>query len=136
MSDLRQSRQGMGPVPPDFLTVEEAGDVLRIGRTAAYQLAREFLATGGSTGIPVVRYGRQLRVPRCRLEDVLGGPLTWPPHAGVCGGSTRRPVVEAPCVAPPRGWNASGHASLVGTAMKTWKTSQPRSMRITPPTLG
>ena len=81
MSDLRQSRKGMEPVPPDFLTVEEAGDVLRLGRTAAYQLAREFLAAGGAVGISVVRYGRQLRVPRCRLEDVLGGPLTWPPHA-------------------------------------------------------
>jgi excisionase family DNA binding protein len=64
--------------PPDFLTVEEAADVVRIGRTAAYRLARQYLATGGAAGLPVVRYGRQLRVPRCKLEEALGGPITWP----------------------------------------------------------
>jgi excisionase family DNA binding protein len=68
-----------GDEAPDFLTVEEAAEVLRIGRTAAYQLAREFLATAGAVGLPVIRYGRQFRVPRCRLEEQLGGPLTWPP---------------------------------------------------------
>ena len=30
--------------PPDFLTVEEAATVLRIGRTTAYELAGGFLA--------------------------------------------------------------------------------------------
>ena len=67
-----------GDGAPDFLTVEEAALVLRIGRTAAYQLAREFLDTAGASGLPVIRCGRQLRVPRCRLEEQLGGPLTWP----------------------------------------------------------
>jgi Helix-turn-helix domain len=65
-------------VPPDFLTVDEAALVLRIGRTSAYALAREFLTTGGLSGLPVLRVGRQLRVPRCRLEQLLGGPITWP----------------------------------------------------------
>jgi hypothetical protein len=36
---------------PDFLTVEEAACVMRIGRTAAYQLARHYLATGGKEGL-------------------------------------------------------------------------------------
>lgn len=36
---------------PDFLTVGEAAAVLRIGRTAAYDLAREYLATGGEAEI-------------------------------------------------------------------------------------
>ena len=53
--------------PPDFLTVEEAADVVRIGRTAAYRLARQYLATSGTAGLPVVRYGKQLRVPRVKL---------------------------------------------------------------------
>jgi len=64
--------------PPDFLTVEEAAVVLRIGRTTAYELARGFLAGNEADGIPVVRIGRQMRVPRCELEALLGSPITWP----------------------------------------------------------
>ena len=63
---------------PDFLRVEEAAKVLRIGRTAAYELASEFLATAGASGLPVVRVGRQLRVPRHQLELLAGGPIGWP----------------------------------------------------------
>ena len=63
---------------PDFLRIEEAAKVLRIGRTSAYELAREFLATAGASGLPVVRIGHQLRVPRRRLEELAGGPITWP----------------------------------------------------------
>jgi excisionase family DNA binding protein len=62
-----------------FLTVEEAAVVLRIGRTAAYELAREFLANGGSSGLPVIRMGRQLRVPRAALEALAGGPIVCTP---------------------------------------------------------
>ncbi len=59
--------------------MEEAAAVLRIGRTSAYDLARRFLATDGATGLPVVRLGRQLRVPRFQLERLAGGPISWPP---------------------------------------------------------
>jgi excisionase family DNA binding protein len=64
--------------PPDFLTVEEAGAVLRLSRGKAYELARLYLATGGLSGMPVIRLGRQLRVPRALFEQWLGGPITWP----------------------------------------------------------
>ena len=64
--------------PPDFLTVEEAADVLRIGRTSAYQQARRYLATSGAEGLCAERFGKQFRVPRCYLEQRLGGPITWP----------------------------------------------------------
>ena len=64
--------------PPDFLTVEEAGAVLRLSRGKAYELAREFLATGGASGMPVIRLGRQLRVPRALFERWIGDPITWP----------------------------------------------------------
>jgi hypothetical protein len=57
---------------PAYLTVEEAAVVLRIGRTSAYAFAREFLATGGLAGLPVIRLGKQLRVPTAALERLVG----------------------------------------------------------------
>lgn len=62
----------------EFLTVEEAAALLRIGRTSAYALAREWRETGGQKGLPVVKLGRQLRVPRAALKDLheqVGLPL-------------------------------------------------------------
>lgn len=53
---------------PEYLTVEEAAALLRIGRTSAYALAREWRKTGGREGLPVVKLGRQLRVPRAALK--------------------------------------------------------------------
>jgi hypothetical protein len=70
---------------PDFLTVEEAAAILRIGRTAAYGLARQWRATDGKEGLPVVAFGRLLRVPRAALEAVAGGPLSRPVAAPPTG---------------------------------------------------
>jgi excisionase family DNA binding protein len=66
---------------PDLLTVSEAARILRISRTTAYRLVRLYLATGGREGIPAVRVGGQLRVPRVELEKLIGGPVRWPPAA-------------------------------------------------------
>ena len=56
---------------PDVLTIEEAAAVLRIGRTAAYSLARQFRVSEGRVGLPVVCFGRHLRVPRAALMQLL-----------------------------------------------------------------
>ncbi len=40
MREMNESSPPTPSVPPDFLTVEEAAQVLRIGRTAAYREAR------------------------------------------------------------------------------------------------
>lgn len=56
---------------PEVLTIDEAARVLRIGRNNAYALAREWLASGGKSGLPVVRLGRSLRVPRAALKRML-----------------------------------------------------------------
>lgn len=50
---------------PAVYTVEEAARLLRVGRTAAYEAARR-------GEIPVIRVGRSLRVPRHRLDAMLG----------------------------------------------------------------
>ena len=50
--------------------------MIRVGRTKAYAMAREWRATGGKSGLPVIDFGHVLRVPRCQLEALLGGPLT------------------------------------------------------------
>jgi hypothetical protein len=63
---------------PDFLTVTEAARILRIGRTAAYEQAVRFEATGGAEGLPVIRIGKLLRVPTGRLEAMAGRPLSEP----------------------------------------------------------
>ena len=60
---------------PDFLTVEQAAAVIGIGRTCAYQLARRAADLGEGT-FPAIRFGKQLRVPRRKLEDLTGGPIT------------------------------------------------------------
>jgi len=60
---------------PQTLTIEEAAKVLRIGRTAAYALAREWRATNGRSGLPVLELGRTLRVPRRALQAMLSGGL-------------------------------------------------------------
>jgi excisionase family DNA binding protein len=56
---------------PEVLTVEEAAAVLRIGRGAAYELARQWRESGGRHGLPVVTLGRSLRVPREALRQLL-----------------------------------------------------------------
>jgi hypothetical protein len=58
-------------VPPTpLLTVEEAAKVLRIGRSLAYQLTGEYLGSGGMSGLPCIRLGGCLRVPRWALIEL------------------------------------------------------------------
>jgi hypothetical protein len=56
---------------PLMLTVEQARTVLGIGRSLAYGEVRRYLATGGREGIPAVRIGGAIRIPRAGLVDLL-----------------------------------------------------------------
>ena len=49
---------------PLTLTVEEAGQILRVGRNTAYDLVR-------CGKLPSVRVGKQIRIPRQALLDYL-----------------------------------------------------------------
>jgi hypothetical protein len=76
----------LGVPAATMLTVEEAAAVLRIGRSLAYQLAREYDATGGVSGLPVIRLGGCLRVPRwALLELALTGRVVRLCDADVSG---------------------------------------------------
>jgi hypothetical protein len=68
---------------PDFFTVEEAADRLRIGRTSAYLAAKQYRETGGADGLPVIAIRGSLRVPRRKLEEWAGGSLSEPGAADV-----------------------------------------------------
>jgi excisionase family DNA binding protein len=93
----------MASTPPlDFLSVREAAAVLRIGKTCAYELAQQFVHTHGQSGLKVIRVGRQLRVPRTALEEMLGGSITWPIVQHTVADEATPEVSPTPVVAPDR----------------------------------
>ena len=51
--------------------------LLRIGRTKAYAMAREWRETDGRSGLPVIDLGHVLRVPRRALEELIGAELAY-----------------------------------------------------------
>jgi excisionase family DNA binding protein len=53
---------------PAFLRVREAAVVLGISNSAAYELANAWLATEGGTGLPAVRMGRRILIPRAAID--------------------------------------------------------------------
>lgn len=72
---------------PPVLTVEEAAKVLRVSRGSAYESVR-------AGGIPSIRIGRTIRVPRHALLSMLGEPAaeSYPnghAHPNDPGGHTR-----------------------------------------------
>lgn len=82
---------------PDFFTVEEAADRLRIGRTSAYLAAKQYRETGGADGLPVIAIRGSLRVPRRKLEKWAGGPLSDPGEAHVVTlPQSNKPTPERP----------------------------------------
>ena len=56
---------------PLMLSIDQTCEVLSIGRSLAYAQARRYLATAGREGIPAVRIGGALRIPRTALVEML-----------------------------------------------------------------
>ena len=56
---------------PLMLSLEQAREVLGIGRSLAYCEVRRYLATGGREGILAIRIGSAIRIPRASLVDLL-----------------------------------------------------------------
>jgi len=61
--------EDMKALPPT-ISVEEAGGLLGLSRPSAYAAAGRYLETG--EGLPVLKFGRKLRVPTAPLLALLG----------------------------------------------------------------
>lgn len=83
------------------LTVEEAAKKLRIGRGTAYAQARRWRETNGREGLPVIKLGRTLRVPRAAFDRHLL-KLADAVSSGTPGGGSNGDAV-------PHAEMASGH---------------------------
>src|SRR5207253_10175266 len=51
--------------------IDQTCEVLSIGRSLAYAQTRRYLATAGREGIPAVRIGGALRIPRTALVEMF-----------------------------------------------------------------
>lgn len=56
---------------PMMLTVIDAARVLRIGRSKAYELTTLYASSGGTQGLPCLRLGDLLRVPKAALHEFV-----------------------------------------------------------------
>jgi Helix-turn-helix domain len=76
-ADLRETQLTDIDTLPDMPRVDEAAAVLRISRSRAYDEVAAFQRTGGAEGLPSIRIGRCLRVPKRALlawiDAQLGG---------------------------------------------------------------
>ncbi len=79
-----------------YMTVEQAAKQLQIGRTLAYRLADEYLATDGRSGLPVKRFGRLLRVLRSDLEASAHVPAEHHTAAPLAAAQSATTLVSSP----------------------------------------
>ena len=56
---------------PIMLTVEDAARVLRISRSKAYEMTKLYVSSGGTAGMPCLRLGDLLRVPKFALHEFV-----------------------------------------------------------------
>ena len=54
-----------------LLTIKEAAAEMRVCLSHAYDLAHEYLNSGGTAGLPVLRFGTCMRVPRWALDVLI-----------------------------------------------------------------
>ena len=118
---------------PDFFTLPEVGRILRIGRNSAYKLATEFERTKGRSGLAFVRLGKLKRVSRLVVEQLKGGPITWPIPDGDRAAPTRKskpriaPSDEVPATTP-RGDSSTGRARPAPKRSKKTAASLPETV--------
>lgn len=55
----------------ELLTIKEAAAAMRVSLSLSYQLAHEYLNSDGRSGLPVLRFGTCMRVPRWALDELI-----------------------------------------------------------------
>lgn len=61
---------------PDILTIHEVADYMLVSPAVAYEMARQYRATGGREGLPVFMAGaRMMRVSKVELARFVAGEL-------------------------------------------------------------
>jgi hypothetical protein len=55
----------------ELLTIKEAAAAMRVSLSLGYQLAHDYLNSGGTDGLPVLRFGTCMRVPRWALDVLI-----------------------------------------------------------------
>lgn len=58
---------------PATVSVPDAARILGISRSSAYRMARQYVESGGTDGIPAIRLGKRVVVPYARLLALLSG---------------------------------------------------------------
>ena len=58
--------------PHPLLTVDEAARMMRVGRSRVYEMAHDYIDSGGTVGLPVILFGPGcFRVPRWALMELI-----------------------------------------------------------------
>jgi hypothetical protein len=57
---------------PPFLRIDQAQALTQLGRAHLYEQTRRWRQSGGREGIPVVAFGRCLRIPTAALLRLAG----------------------------------------------------------------
>jgi excisionase family DNA binding protein len=68
-----------------FLRVREAAMILGISNSATYELANAWLATEGRAGLPAVRMGRCILIPRAAIDRLAAVGSEERLETGVAG---------------------------------------------------
>ena len=59
---------------PEILTIHEVADYMRVSPAVAYEMARQYRATGGREGLPIFMAGaRIMRVAKVDLVRFVSG---------------------------------------------------------------
>lgn len=70
-SGSSNANSGHGEAAHKLLKMKEVAPEMRVSTSKCYELAHEYLNSGGTSGLPVLRFGTCMRVPRWALDVLI-----------------------------------------------------------------